>query len=217
VESTRLYIKRHGVTGLKYFGKSSRQDVLEYEGSGKYWQRHIRKHGKEHIQTLWVSEWFYDEKELRDFALMVSEVYEVRVSDRWANLIDEDGLRGSFAAMSRDPAFIERTRQRMRINNPMANPATAKKVSATMTGRKLGPHTPEHNQKLREGKLGEKNPNYGKKGLADRLNERVICERCGVETNLGNYKRWHGERCRHGRPSDGMEISAFGERSAGML
>lgn len=28
------------------------------------------------------------------------------------------------------------------------------------------------------------------------LNKYITCENCGVSTNIGNYKRWHGPKCR---------------------
>jgi predicted GIY-YIG superfamily endonuclease len=28
------------------------------------------------------------------------------------------------------------------------------------------------------------------------INKRVTCEHCGVETNKGNYSRWHGDNCK---------------------
>jgi len=40
-----LYVKTHNITGLKYLGQTSRSDVEIYPGSGKYWKRHIKKHG----------------------------------------------------------------------------------------------------------------------------------------------------------------------------
>ena len=33
---TWLYIKRHSITGLMYFGKSTLEDPVNYVGSGKY-------------------------------------------------------------------------------------------------------------------------------------------------------------------------------------
>lgn len=46
-------------------------------------------------------------------------------------------------------------------------------------------------------KMGDKNPNYGKKGCFDHINiQRHVCENCGFETTLGNYKRWHGINCK---------------------
>jgi hypothetical protein len=32
----------------------------------------------------------------------------------------------------------------------------------------------------------------------DAINKiRKKCEYCGIETNIGNYVRWHGENCKH--------------------
>ena len=42
---TYLYIKTHKITGLKYFGKTTRTDPYTYKGSGVRWMNHIRKHG----------------------------------------------------------------------------------------------------------------------------------------------------------------------------
>jgi hypothetical protein len=42
---TFLYIKTHSVTGLKYFGKTTK-DPFRYKGSGVYWVRHLKVHRK---------------------------------------------------------------------------------------------------------------------------------------------------------------------------
>ena len=26
---------------------------------------------------------------------------------------------------------------------------------------------------------------------------RIVCEHCGTDANTGNYKRWHGDNCKH--------------------
>jgi len=59
-------------------------------------------------------------------------------------------------------------------------------------------YTTERNEKIRLSKLGELNPNFGVKEAADHLN--VIdhkCEHCGLVTNKGNYRRWHGGNCKY--------------------
>ena len=45
ITPTYLYVKQHSITGMKYFGKTTRNPI-KYIGSGKYWKRHISKHGK---------------------------------------------------------------------------------------------------------------------------------------------------------------------------
>lgn len=54
---TYLYIKRHTITGKLYFGKTTKTDMdfSKYKGSGKHWSNHIKKHGKEHVETIWFA------------------------------------------------------------------------------------------------------------------------------------------------------------------
>lgn len=91
---TRLYIKQHTKTGLKYFGKSIKQDIEKYLGSGSYWLNHIRKHGIEFVETLWVSEWFYTKEEIALVAKQLSVEYDIVNSNEWANLKEETGSDG---------------------------------------------------------------------------------------------------------------------------
>lgn len=92
--NTYLYIKRHTITGLKYFGKTTKQDPYAYLGSGKLWIRHIKKHGTEFVVTDWVK-LFTDELELVEFALNFSKENKIVESTEWANLMPENGLHGS--------------------------------------------------------------------------------------------------------------------------
>ena len=89
---TWLYIKQHNVTGLKYFGKTTKKDPIKYLGSGIYWRRHLNEHG-ENISTIW-SQLFTDEDSLVRFALKFSEDNHIVESKDWANLKPEDGLMG---------------------------------------------------------------------------------------------------------------------------
>lgn len=94
--STFLYIKQHRITGLKYFGKTtkSEEDMLKYLGSGTYWKNHIKIHGKEHVETIWYR-LFDNVADLTEFALSFSLENDIVNSNDWANLIVENGLDGS--------------------------------------------------------------------------------------------------------------------------
>lgn len=95
---TRLYIKRHSATGLQYFGKSSKVGKAfdRYSGGGKHWKLHLKKHGKEQVETVWVSEVYTVDKihELVDFALFFSDFNNIVESKEWANMRPENGLDG---------------------------------------------------------------------------------------------------------------------------
>jgi hypothetical protein len=88
-----LYIKHHTITKLKYFGKCSGNDPWKYTGSGKYWLRHIKKYGKDHVETvkIWSFNCLYDANK---FALKFSKDNDIVNSKEWANLIEENALDG---------------------------------------------------------------------------------------------------------------------------
>lgn len=90
---TYLYIKQHLLTGKCYFGKTIRKDPIKYLGSGLHWAHHIKKHGKKHVITL-ATQYFTDETECKRIALLFSKQQDIINSDRWLNLIDENGLGG---------------------------------------------------------------------------------------------------------------------------
>jgi hypothetical protein len=95
IAPTYLYIKQHSVTGLKYFGKTTK-DPYKYNGSGKHWTSHIKKHSKEHIVTLWVSNLYHDTS-IVNVALALSEMFDIVDSGSWANLVKENGLDGAIS------------------------------------------------------------------------------------------------------------------------
>lgn len=90
---TYLFVKQHNITGLKYFGKTTKKDPVSYKGSGKYWKRHIKKYGIYDIQTIWYK-LFTDKNELVQFALDFSKRNDIVNSEEWANLKEENGLDG---------------------------------------------------------------------------------------------------------------------------
>ncbi len=87
-----LMIKVHNVTGLKYLCKKTTDDVRKcyrYLGSGKFWQRHLIKHGKDITTTIIESSQNLEKFAQR--ALYWSKFYDVVNSLDWANLIEETG------------------------------------------------------------------------------------------------------------------------------
>lgn len=120
---TRLYIKRHALTGMMYFGKTTRDDIISYKGSGKRWTNHINKHGRQFVQTVWISNIFTDQLELTKFALAFSELFDIVSSNQWANLKEENGLDGSPKGI----VISEETRRKMSISQ--------KGTSRTFRGR----------------------------------------------------------------------------------
>lgn len=94
MNKTYLYIKKHTDTKLKYLGKTQKSDPYKYKGSGKYWNSVLKKYGY-NIETIWVSDPFYDEEEIQELALFLSEFFDIVNSKEWANLKNENGIDGN--------------------------------------------------------------------------------------------------------------------------
>ena len=87
-----LYVKTHNKTGLKYLGQTMAVDPHKYQGSGKYWQLHLKKHGKDF--TTEILKECQTKEELIEWGLYYSNLWNVADSDSWANLKEERGDGG---------------------------------------------------------------------------------------------------------------------------
>jgi NUMOD3 motif len=184
ITPTYLYIKQHSVTGLKYFGKTTSQDPIKYKGSGSYWIKHITTHGKEFVETIWLSSLFTDKTTLTEFALTFSKDNNIVESKEWANLILENGLDGSpagiipwhkgkrgvystehrqkiSAANSRRTLSAE-TKQKIRISKLNISDETRAKIGAASKNRKV---TEETRMKLAAASTGKTHSDETKEKL----------------------------------------------------
>ena len=147
-----LYEKQHEITGLKYFGKTI-QEPYRYSGSGKLWNFHIKKHGKEYIKTLNV--WsFEDQEECTTFALKFSRDNNIAESKEWANLKEENGLDGGGI-----PNLAIRQKISKAALGRKASLKTRKAISKGLMGNQyaLGKmHSEETKQKISKAGLGRK-------------------------------------------------------------
>lgn len=148
-----LYVKQCSHCGLKYFGNTTR-DPYKYNGSGKYWQRHVKTHGTKHIKTLDVYS-FEDQKLCNEFALNFSEVNNIVESSEWANLMPETGLRGL--------VYTDDMRKRISESNHtrVITPEQRLKRSEQRLGKKLGPQSKETKLKRSVTMKGRPSPRKG--------------------------------------------------------
>lgn len=96
-----LYIATHNKTGLRYFGKTTKYltetELQEnYHGSGVYWNKHLKKHGDDVTMELFgVYSVIPDSHNyVKPIALKFSKDNNIVKSDKWANIVEEDGLEG---------------------------------------------------------------------------------------------------------------------------
>lgn len=215
-----LYVKQHSVTGLKYFGKTTKKDPYKYTGSGKYWKRHIKTHGKEHIQTLWVQQFDSLEK-CSEFALHFSLDNNITESSEWANLKPENGydggslkgrrgtnfkgpppMLGTIAArkvnLGRKRIFSEEHKKNIassRQGQPRSKHSdlTRQKISIALKGRSF---SPESLAKMSQAKKGKPAWNKGLTGLQGAPGKRLKCSciKCKRELSVNNLNT-HFQRC----------------------
>ena len=162
IPPTVLYIKQHSVTKLKYFGKTTR-DPYKYNGSGKHWVPHIKKHGRKHIITTNVFGPFTNSIAISEFALAFSKDHNIVNSDLWANQKPENGIDGGVPGIKRGPSGRKGI-----PNGPQQNPSNKpngrKGISTGPSGRKGIPNgrkgIPNGRKGISTGPRGkQRNPN----------------------------------------------------------
>lgn len=91
----KLMIKRHNTTGLKYLCYTQKEGIEfeNYNGSGKYWVKHLKKHGN-NISTEVIFE-TADYEQFRKTAIKYSHEFDVVASKDWANQRPEEGTGGN--------------------------------------------------------------------------------------------------------------------------
>jgi len=217
-----LYHKKHKITGLNYFGKTT-VDPYSYNGSGKYWNSHLKKHGKE-IETVEV--WKFDNvNECSLFAINFSKENNIVESKDWANLKEENGLDGGFEKYR---WYSNGNEDRLCINSPGKDWKLGRLNQKSITsGHKWynngsinisAKNKPAGNE-WKEGMLTKNIPSLKDRthiffdtthrNKLKRINQEKlkdgshiflqtwVCEHCNKQgTGLTNYKRWHGINCK---------------------
>lgn len=163
---TYLYIKQHLTTGKLYFGKTVKNPET-YLGSGVHWKRHINKHGKENVVTLWYC-LFFDEESITSFAVLFSNQQNIVESDNWLNLIPENGLDGGLKGIS----FSDKHKEN--ISKAKVN-----------EGKWVG----ENNPYFGSSRCGQLNPFYGKTHSDE--TKQIIKKKRGLQVFSEETKEKH--------------------------
>ena len=211
-----LMVKTHNTTGLKYLCQTKHPDPYAYLGSGTYWRRHLKKHGKE-ITTEIIKE-CQTKDELKHHGLHYSELWNVVESKEWANLKPETGDGGMTKLIH---AQGVQTKKDNGINR-----AAALKIAIIRKANGTYKRTPEMTQKQlntwrENGGQRRSKESYTAMGKRMIENEHTLspdtvikmqatlkahnrgvfqvktCEHCGRDINgATNYVRWHGDKCK---------------------
>jgi hypothetical protein len=186
---------------LKYFGKTTRLTVTNgrYRGGGKYWQKHINKHGVRLVETIWKSEVYTDKEKCIEFGLAFSELFDIVNSSEWANLEPENGINGFV------PGTQSALKGRILTAEHKAN------ISASTKGRdapnkglpsplkgKVSPLKGRTDRAIKgrpSPKRGLPNPgaSTANKGVPKKL---LTCPQCGTDMAVNVIYRYHFDNCK---------------------
>jgi hypothetical protein len=167
-----LYIKTHQITGLKYLGQTSKNPIT-YLGSGHYWLRHLKTHGKK-IDTQILCE-TTDKNKIKELGTYYSNLWQVTESANWANLKPETGdgaapgkynpmnnpvVREKHFAAINDPAVKEK--HRIATSNAMNSPIVKEKLKAQRNTAEYKERLKNtlHKSEIIDNRFGNKNPNF---------------------------------------------------------
>jgi hypothetical protein len=206
---TYLYIKQHAITGKLYFGKTARNNVEKYNGSGIHWSRHVKTHGKDKVVTLWYC-LFTDIDNLVETALKMSEIMNIVESDDWLNFKPETGLDGGSVKGHKNKPCSDERRDNIksaRMSTPKKQcPHCGKFADGGNYTRHHGDNC-KHNPSISDETLRIKKEKCQKGYLAQAKNGNLkppkpahgsyTCVHCGKHgTNYGVMMRWHFDKCK---------------------
>lgn len=195
-----LYIKTHNITGLKYFGKTV-SDPNIYKGSGKYWKKHLSKHGNDVTTEIFGT---FNLDNIEQAAIKFSKENNIVNSDDWANLKEENGLDGgskseyhtveSRAKMSRNRRGIASWTGLTHSLETKVQMSEKAKIRCARDGAPSGAWKAGHKSTV----VYKRTPEIINK-LKDSLKnqKQYTCPHCSKSMYAGNYTRWHGDKCKN--------------------
>lgn len=136
------------------------------------------KDGKDSFFTE-VRRIFVDVESCRNWEQKVLQRLKVTVNESWIN----KNINGRFLP------YGKQSEQHINKRKKFGSEHHAFGKPGTMLDKK---HTPEALKKLKRPK--SKTDLYA--GRPQNIN-LLECNHCGIKTNIGNHKRWHGDNCRN--------------------
>lgn len=202
-----LYLKTHNKTGLKYIGQTTR-DPFKYNGSGKYWKRHLKKHGNDVSTEILLKT--NDEKELKEAGLYYSDLWDIVNSENFANLTTEEGQGGNNAnnidydKLGKKLKKLFNSEEYKKNVDPIRNEKHRQTILSEEWKSTVGKERVAKMKLTKESEewkssIGLELSKKLKKLYNDpawRKKHEETCEFCGKTTNPQNYARWHGNKCK---------------------
>jgi len=194
----KLYVKTHQVTGLKYLGYT-KQNPFVYKGSGKYWKLHLKKHGNQvHTEILFETT---DKDKIKETGIYYSQLWNVVSNDGWANLRIEEGDGGGKGRPCgcgdvRTPEGKARNALMSSLKNKGRKKPNGfgERVRELMLGSK---RNEDSKNKMREAWTPERKLAQAElRRLQNNARPVITCPHCNKQSkNTGNMNRYHFANC----------------------
>jgi hypothetical protein len=213
IKPTRIYIKQCSHCNKRYMGKSVKDNITSYKGSGVVWTRHLKKYNATSVH-IWNSDWFCD-KSIAEYALSLSKEHDITESDEWFNIRDEDGLMGgnvgSIGNNKRRKTMLDsRWKESVGLVANIKRSNTLKNVMNDPTWKstkgieKRNKQSLIQNDPIWKSTKGIEKRNKASQSISkvkNDLNWKSVnyksCEYCYLNwIDPANYSRWHGDRCK---------------------
>ena len=191
-QRTYIYVKEHNETGLKYFGKTCKEDYHKYRGSGLHWTHHIKKHGY-NVSTNLLGI-FDNKEECIIYCLSFSKINNIVKCKKWANLIEENGCDGGVFGSTRSEetkqkmSHIQRgkkrsdeTKHKMSISKFNMSAETKQQISRAHLGKKLSEET-KHKMSISKLNMSDETKHkmsISKLNMSDETKQKMSISRIG--------------------------------------
>ena len=205
----------HIVTGMKYFGKTTKfhtvQDLQNnYHGSGKYWKRHLDKHGD--TVTMQIFYQSNNTEIVSKVAKCYSTFWDIVKSPSYANLIYETGFDGGavrdgmsnskehnvkISSAHYGKKLTAEHKEKLRISHLNPNEEVRSKMSVSQKIRMLDP---KQRKIISEALIGHTNNTQEVRdkislALKGIMQAKLTCPYCG-KVGGNAMKRWHFDNCK---------------------
>jgi group I intron endonuclease len=192
-----VYITTNLINGKQYVGFHTTNNLNDgYVGSGKLIMYAVKKYGKENFSREILEHCSLDqwrEKETYWINIKQTKKHEggYNLSDGGEGVIGMDpwnkGKRNCYSKETLEKWSEQRKGRKLSTDAKI-------KLSKFNAGKKVSEET---KRKMSVSHKGKNNPMFNKSAWEPINKIRKKCEFCGKEMNIGNYKRWHGEKCKH--------------------
>jgi hypothetical protein len=209
-----------GTIGVRYARNCHPDDLwTKYFTSSKVVQEYREKFGEPDVVE--IRKTFLSQIDAREWEHKVLRRLKVIENERWLNKSNGRAIPPQFGRQHSED-FKERQRRRMLKNNPMVGRVQSEREKEIRQEIRKKPKSEKAKENIRNGKIGDKNPNYGRKHdseyckrMSEKLKGRVFseehrqnlkgkknrveCSYCHKLFSPHIISRYHGIKCQENR------------------